>query len=93
MDNVYNVQKENVKVLEIKEAPFTQRKLKHIHETEAFHFYPDIVIKLRYSENATKVWLIFHSFFDITKYIVLNYNQIISGRWPNVFGLLRISEL
>ena len=29
-------------------------------------FYTVAVVKVRYSEKATKIWLIFHSFFDIT---------------------------
>ena len=32
-----------------------------------------ISLKFRYSEEATKMWPIFHSFFDITCYVVSNY--------------------
>ena len=45
-----------------------------------------IPIKFRYSEKATKIWPIFHSFFDIM-YLVASNNKWKMG------GLLKISKL
>ena len=46
-----------------------------------------ISLKFRCSEKVTKIWPIFHSFFDITWKF-----QIINGKWAIFCGLLRISE-
>ena len=47
-----------------------------------------LLLKFRYSETVTKIWPIFHTFFDFTQ-----QRQIRVEDGQNFCGLLRISEL